>query len=319
LWGKLGTRLLFSKTCHPQTNGQTKVVNRTLSMLHAILKKNLKLWEESLPHVEFAYNRTMHSTTKFYPFEIVYGFKSTAPIDLLPLPMQERVNFDASKRAEFIKKIHDQARANIEKMTKMYEQRANRGRKKILFEPGDLVWVHLRKNRFPEQRKSTLQPRTDGPFKVLRKINDNAYEIDLPSMYGVSVSFNISDLSPFFGSEESRMTPLQEGEDDEDIPNNQAPFHANQGNDAEDVTQTREQVSIGPITRSRAKKLHHQVTSFLAGTNFNIYKNFILPKCATLVVLRYTHEEKKQDRTTKNGPPDRTKKETAITFNFQKL
>jgi hypothetical protein len=101
---------------------------------------------------------------------------------------------------------------------------------------------------------------------------------------------------------------------DENIPNNQTPFHANQENHAEDVTQTREQVSIGQIIRSRAKKLHHQVTSFLAETNFNIYENFILPKCATLVVLRYTDEEKKQDRTTKNRPPDRTTKRNSHNF-----
>jgi hypothetical protein len=181
LWGKLGTRLLFSTTCHPQTDGQTEVVNRTLSMLlRAILKKNLKLWEKSLPHVKFAYNRVVHSTTKFCPFEIVYGFKLTARLDLLSLPVQEQVNFDASKRAKLIKNLHEKARTNIEKMTKKYEKRANKGRRKMLFKPGDLVWVHLRKQRFPEQRKSKLQPRADGPFKVLRKINDNAYEIDLP-------------------------------------------------------------------------------------------------------------------------------------------
>ena len=88
LWSNFGTRLLFSTTCHPQTNAQTEVVNCTLStMLRAVLKKNLKLWEESLPHVKFAYNRVVHSTTKFCPFEIVYGFKPTVPIDLLPLPM----------------------------------------------------------------------------------------------------------------------------------------------------------------------------------------------------------------------------------------
>ena len=70
--------------------------------------------------MEVAYNRAVHLTTKFCPFEIVYGFKPTAPIDVLPLPMQEHMNFDASKRAKFVNKLHDQARENIEKMTKMY-------------------------------------------------------------------------------------------------------------------------------------------------------------------------------------------------------
>jgi hypothetical protein len=55
LWLKLGTNLLFSTTCHPQTDGQTEVVNHILStMLRAILKSNLKLWEGCLPHIEFA-------------------------------------------------------------------------------------------------------------------------------------------------------------------------------------------------------------------------------------------------------------------------
>jgi hypothetical protein len=156
-------------------------MNRTLStLLEAVLKENLKVWEESLPHVEFTYNRAVHSTTKFSLFEIVYGFKPAAPIDLLPLPMQERVNFDASKRAEFVKTLHEREKSNIEKMTKMYDKHANKGRKKIVFEQGDLVWVHQRKDRFPDQCKSELQPRADRPFKVIRKINDNAYEIDLP-------------------------------------------------------------------------------------------------------------------------------------------
>jgi hypothetical protein len=73
-----------------QTDGQTKVVNPTLStMLWAILKYNLKLWEECLPHIEFAYNRSVHSTMKLSPFQVVYDFNPRAPIDLLPLPASE--------------------------------------------------------------------------------------------------------------------------------------------------------------------------------------------------------------------------------------
>ena len=64
LWGKLGTKLLFSTTCHPQTNGQTKVVNRTLGqLLRCFISGNPKAWDDLLPHVKFAYNRVVNSTT----------------------------------------------------------------------------------------------------------------------------------------------------------------------------------------------------------------------------------------------------------------
>ena len=83
LWGKLETKLLFYTTCHPQTDGQTEVVNRTLSsLLHAIIKKNLKTWEDCFPHVKFDYNRSINSATKFSPFQMVYGFNSLSLLDL---------------------------------------------------------------------------------------------------------------------------------------------------------------------------------------------------------------------------------------------
>ena len=43
LWGKLGTKLLFSTTCHPQIDGQTEVMIKTLTqLLCTIISKNLK-------------------------------------------------------------------------------------------------------------------------------------------------------------------------------------------------------------------------------------------------------------------------------------
>jgi hypothetical protein len=65
-------------------------VNRTLSqLLRVVIQKNLKSWEECLPFVEFAYNRTVHSTTGFSSFDIVYGFNPLIPMDLIPLPFEK--------------------------------------------------------------------------------------------------------------------------------------------------------------------------------------------------------------------------------------
>jgi hypothetical protein len=122
------------------------------------------------------------------------------------------------------------------------------------FEPSDLVWLHLRKERFPDLRKSKMMPRADGPFKVFEKINEIAYKLDLPADFGVSPTFNIADLKPYLGEEdeqESRMTQMQEGEDDVDI------------NTSQSSTPTHNQIS-GTITRARARQLNNQVSSFLA-------------------------------------------------------
>jgi translation initiation factor IF-1 len=189
-------------------------------MLRAVLKTNLKLWEECLPHIEFAYNRSLHSMTKVSPFQVVYGFNPRAPIDLLPLPSSETTCFDASQRSEFILKMHETTKLNIEKMNEKYCIVASKGRKEVKLEPGDLVWLHLRKEQFPELRKSKLMLRAAGPSKILAKINDNTYKLELPLEFGVSPSFNISDLQPYLGEEDemlSRTTSMQEGEDDEDI------------------------------------------------------------------------------------------------------
>ena len=106
LWGKLGTKLLFSTTCHPQTDGQTEVVNRTLiTMLRAIIEKNIRTWEDCLPFVEFAYNRAVHSTTHCSPFEIVYGFNPLTPIDLLPFPPNNFMSVDANSKANSCEEV----------------------------------------------------------------------------------------------------------------------------------------------------------------------------------------------------------------------
>ncbi|RDX89745.1 hypothetical protein CR513_28493, partial [Mucuna pruriens] len=87
LWIRLGTKLLFSPTCHPQTDGQTKVVNRTLGQILRCFVKSLMDWEDWIPQVEFSYNRVFNSTTSYSPFELAYGFNTLSLLDLFPLPI----------------------------------------------------------------------------------------------------------------------------------------------------------------------------------------------------------------------------------------
>jgi hypothetical protein len=207
----------------------------------------------------------------------VYGFNPRAPIDLLPLPPSEMTCFDASQWSEFILKIHETTKLNIEKINEKYRIAASKGRKEVKLEPGDLVWLHLRKERFPELRKSKLMSRAAGPFKILAKINDNAYKLELPPEFGVSPSFNILDLRPYLGEEDekpSRTTSMQEGEDDEDI------------NTSGTIIPSVE--ILGPITWSRAQQLNHHVNSFLCASAYNI-ESRLLPN--DLIVLRNQEED----------------------------
>ena len=123
-------------------------------------------------------------------------------------------------------------------------------------------------------------PRAAVPYKVLAKINDNAYIIESPPDFGVSPTFNISDLKPYLGEEDEadlRTTPLQEGEDDEDITPSDT-----QNNPPLDIQ--------GPITRARARQLNLQVSSFLS-TSLCDYKNRLLPN--DYIVIRNHGEDQR--------------------------
>jgi len=84
-----------------------------------------------------------------------------------------------------------------------------------------LVWIHLRKERFPKQKKFKRSPRIDGPFEILERINDNDYRVQFLRDYGVSITSNVPNLSPYLEDEplqNLRSNSVQQGEDDGDNP-----------------------------------------------------------------------------------------------------
>ncbi|XP_074313684.1 uncharacterized protein LOC141648874 [Silene latifolia] len=148
---------------------------------------------------------------------LVYGINRYLPLDLLPLSREELIRRDAESKLKAILKLHEQVKKQIEKVNAAYKERSNKYRKPRIFSPGDLAWLHLRKERFPGKRKNKLMPHAEGPYKIIEKINDNAYKLELPGDYSVHATFNGGDLSPYFdddGLAELRAIPSQEGGDD---------------------------------------------------------------------------------------------------------
>jgi hypothetical protein len=124
--------------------------------------------------------------------------------------LSRKSSLDGQKKAEFVKSLHEMVRLQIAQKNERVASQATNGRRRVIFEPRDWVWVHMRKERFPAHKKTKLHPRGDGPFQILEKINDNAYKVDLPSEYKVSATFNVSDLSPFDVGEDSWSNPFEE-------------------------------------------------------------------------------------------------------------
>jgi ribosomal protein L21E len=133
----------------------------------------------------------VYGATKFSPFEVVYDFNPCVPIDLVHIPIDERTSVDGIRKAELMKKLHEQVRLHIEEKTRKYAKQANKGRKMVTFELGDLVWIHISKVRFPSKRKSKLMPRADGPFRIIEKVNDNSYKVDLPGDFLVITTYQL--------------------------------------------------------------------------------------------------------------------------------
>ncbi|XP_074277717.1 uncharacterized protein LOC141601342 [Silene latifolia] len=213
LWKLLKTKLLFSTSHHPQTDGQTEVTNKTLGrILRFLVSKTLKDYDPKIAAAEFAFNRATSTATGHSPYEVVNRVNPLMPLDLSSVPREE-LNSDAKKTAELLgsythrkskldakdvgspmpkesdeviveeispnakesdavskevdapkdnekeivkdmedappKELQESVRKQIERSNELYKKQSKRPRKKKEFKAGDLVWLHLRKERFP--------------------------------------------------------------------------------------------------------------------------------------------------------------------------
>jgi hypothetical protein len=166
---------------HPQTDGQTEVVNRSLgALLRSLVGEHIKSWDTKLFQAEFAYNRSINRSTGLSPFTIIYWSNPRTPLDLAPIPDMMRTNTIAEDQMIQIQVGHKLTIHKLQESTAKYKASADKKRRAIEFD-GDFVWAILTKDRFPVGEYNKLATRKVGLVQIIAKINPNAYLLKLPS------------------------------------------------------------------------------------------------------------------------------------------
>jgi hypothetical protein len=110
------------------------------------------------------------NTTTYSPLKIVYGFNPLTPLDLMHLPIDEMSSLDGRRKTELLKSIHERVQLQFAQKNEKFASQANKGRRRVIFEPEDWVWVHMRKKRFISHRRTKLHSQGNGPFQILEKL-----------------------------------------------------------------------------------------------------------------------------------------------------
>ena len=203
LWKMLNTSLDMSSAYHPQTDGQTEVTNRALgNMLRSLVGDNIKAWETKLSQAEFAHNHANNRSLGFSPFYVVYGIVPRGPLDLTVMPDKSRLHGQAVDFVDNLQLVHQHAQTSLETTKSSYKKDADKHRREVNFQAGDLVWVVLTKDRFPAHEYNKLKSRKIGPVEVIHRINANAYKLRLPDHIRTSDVFNVKHLFPYRGENE---------------------------------------------------------------------------------------------------------------------
>nr|GFB88917.1 putative reverse transcriptase domain, ribonuclease H-like domain, aspartic peptidase domain protein [Tanacetum cinerariifolium] len=195
LQNALGTRLDMSTAYHPETDGQSEWTIQTLKdMLRACTIDFGKGWVNHFPLVEFSYNNIYHATIKAAPFEALYGRKCRSPVCWTEVGEAQILGPELIQvTTEKIVQIKQRMQAAHDRQ-KSY---ADLKRKPMEFQVGDKVMLKVSpwKGVVRFGKRGKLNPRYIGPFKVLERIGDVAYKLNLPEQLSrVHNTFHVSNL-----------------------------------------------------------------------------------------------------------------------------
>lgn len=193
LFTRLGVKLLYSTAYHPQSDGQSERTNQTVEIAFRFFLTTLPNpanWEEGIGPIQSSVNNSRSSSTGKSPNEVVYGFTPTQSTDLVSTKAHTPLI------AKFIRIEVADAIAFSQMSAKwVYDK----NHKSITLAVGDFALLRLHKG-YKIPSSAILGPKLSqqyaGPFKVLARIGNLAYRLDIPAHWRVHPVFTIAQLEP---------------------------------------------------------------------------------------------------------------------------
>ena len=174
---RLGIKSGLSSSYRPQTNGQTERANQEVEKyLRLYVNCRQDDWSEHLPMAEFVLNSRTHSAHGLSPFELVYGY-----LPLFNIPVGRRSGIpEVERRIEILREVRRDAGSALHLAKRSQKEGFERGKRKAhRFKVGDYVWLSAEDIDL-QLWSEKLGDRQLGPFEILERLGELAYQLDLP-------------------------------------------------------------------------------------------------------------------------------------------